>query len=356
MQVTLRKKPISNGKKYSLYLDVTGQGRHKEYLKLRIYAKPKDYMEKRHNEETMRQAEDKRSTRQLELQAQNIGLKYIPPTKQTFNEFFEEYIKDYAKKDIRKFEGAFKKYVEFNGPKPFFLTKKWLDNFKIHLSEKAGLQGETPVMYLSKFKRVCIAAHKKRIVKVDPLDSDFDWKLSFDRHALRKEVLSAEELKLLSDTPCGNEDLKRLFLFCCNTGLRFGDAKDLTWGKIAGWKVRIEQGKTGRYLYAEMNNKARLHAGTPGAKGDLVFPGVKSIHSALRVLKTWYENAKIDKHISTHCARHTFCTNLMQNKVNTKTIISLMGWSEESGMRNLMRYAHLVDESLKAAVHGLPDY
>jgi len=31
-----------------------------------------------------------------------------------------------------------------------------------------------------------------------------------------------------------------------------------------------------------------------------------------------------------------------------------MGWDEVSGMKQLMRYAHLVDETLKEAVDGLP--
>ncbi len=355
MRVHIRKKKLTGGK-HSVYLDVTGHGRHKEYLKLFTYDKPKNHLERIHNEETLRQAQDKRSVRQLELQAQDIGLKYIPPTKQTFLEFFEQYIADYPKKDVRKFEGALYHFNLYNGPKQFFLSKRFLDGFKIYLSEKAGLQGETPVTYLSKFKRICIAAYNKRIVKMDPLDSDLDWKMSFDRHAMRKEVLSNDELKLLSETPCGNEDVKRLFLFCCNTGLRFGDAKALTWGGLHAWKIKIEQGKTGKYLHAEMNKKARLHAGAPGAKDDLVFPGVRTIDSALRVIKNWYDKAKLEKHITTHSARHTFCTNLMRNKVDARTIIGLMGWSETSGMRNLMRYAHLVDESLKAAVDSLPDY
>lgn len=81
--------------------------------------------------------------------------------------------------------------------------------------------------------------------------------------------------------------------------------------------------------------------------------GILTLHS----YNPMYEDlkAKLDKHITTHCARHTFCTNLMRNKTPSKTIISLMGWDEVSGMKQLMRYAHLVDETLKEAVDSLPE-
>jgi len=94
--------------------------------------------------------------------------------------------------------------------------------------------------------------------------------------------------------------------------------------------------------------------GQPGLDSESVFD-LKGIDGINGVIETWYKKAKLDKHITTHCARHTFCTNLMKNKVPSRTIIGLMGWSEESGMRHLMRYAHLVDETLKEAVDSLPE-
>lgn len=59
IKVTLRKKPISK-KRYSLYLDFypaiedieTGQLKRREFLGLYIHEKPKDPIEKKHNQET----------------------------------------------------------------------------------------------------------------------------------------------------------------------------------------------------------------------------------------------------------------------------------------------------------------
>ena len=63
--------------------------------------------------------------------------------------------------------------------------------------------------------------------------------------------------------------------------------------------------------------------------------------------------AGLQKHVTFHSARHTFCTLLMKRKVDYKTIISAMGWDEKSGMEHILRYAHLVDENVKDAVNQL---
>ena len=351
MKVTLRKQKISKGRN-SLFLDITGQGRHKEYLKLYVFQKPKNYLDKKHNEETMRQAEDLRALRQLELQAESHGLEYKGTAKLTFNEFFQQFIDNYQNKDIKKFTSTFTHYKDFTGSAPLFLNQKFVDDFKKYLRDDTGLTGETPFTYFTRFKKVCLLAFKERVIKSDP--SKLEWKLKFDRHALRKEVLTEKELRLLVATECGNEEVKKLFLFCCNTGLRFGDAKNLTWGKIKGMRIQIEQGKTGRFISQEINSSARRLIGSPGKDTDHVF-NLKGIDGINKVIENWYKKAKLEKHITTHSARHTFCTMLMERGVDVKTIISLMGWSEGSGMRQIMRYSHLVDGSMKKAVDLLPE-
>jgi integrase/recombinase XerD len=350
MKVTLRKMKLKTGKQ-SLFLDITDNGRKREYLKLFVHSKPKDYLEKKHNEETMRQAEQIRHNRQLELQARAHGMEYIAPTDQTFNQLFEEFNKNYPHKDFKKYTATLKKFESFAGGKPLFLNQKFVDEFGAYL--KKDLHGETPFVYFMRFKKICLLAYSKRIIRTDP--NGLNWKMRYDKNTFRKEVLTEEELRKLANAPCGNENVKRLFLFCCNTGLRFGDARDLKWSDIKNGQIAIEQGKTGRRVKVDLNTTAKRMAGPQGKDTEHVFD-LKGIDGINKVIKKWYEKAKLTKHITTHSARHTFCTMLMKNKVDSRTIIGLMGWSEGSGMKQLMRYAHLVDESLKAAVDGLPEY
>lgn len=354
MKVTLREKP--NGKlKKSLYLDITGNGqRKKEYLELYLWVKPKDFLQKRHNDETKAQAEVLRANMQLELQAADNGLEYVVPGKGNFVNYFQSFVDTYPNKDINKIKAANKHFIIHTGGKPFALNQKFVNEYRAYLMYDAELMGETPSMYMKIFKRVARLAYKDRVIKTDP--DKLDMKVKYDRHAFRKEVLDEADLIQLAKTKAGNQDVKRLFLFCCNTGLRFGDAKALTWKELKGYKIKIEQGKTGRFLYADINDMAKQMAGEPKATDERVFPGIKDIASVQKVIKNWNAKAGLDKHITTHSARHTFCTMLMRNKVDHRTIIGLMGWSEESGMRNLMRYAHLVDDAITEAVNTLPKY
>ena len=65
MSITLRKKPLKDGRQ-SLYLDHYGEdGRRKEFLKLCMFNRPKDAPENEHNKETLELAESIRSKCEL---------------------------------------------------------------------------------------------------------------------------------------------------------------------------------------------------------------------------------------------------------------------------------------------------
>jgi len=353
MSVKLRKDKSGKSKHY-YYLDthIKGLPRERTSLGLFTYARPKSQLERHHNEVTTIQAEEIRANKQLELQGMINGVEYIAPSKITFIAFFQDFITNYPKKDVNKFKSALFYFKKFTDSMPFKLDQAFVDRLSYYLKNDAGLDGETPYTYFTRIKRLLKEAYKKRIVKTNP--AELTWSLKFDSHHMRKEVLDETDLAKLVNTPCGNENLKRMFLFCCNTGLRFGDGKNLTWGDISNFKLGIEQGKTGNFVYVPLNDNARKLVGKQGRSDDLVFPEVGSSTSARQVIMNWCKAAKVEKHITNHCSRHTFCTLLMKNKVDPKTIITLMGWSEDEGMKHLMRYSHLVDDSAKNAVDGLP--
>ncbi|MCH2044767.1 MAG: hypothetical protein MK212_11675, partial [Saprospiraceae bacterium] len=78
MKVKVREKKLKNGE-LSLFLDFWPPILHpikktktrREFLKLRIFAKPKNTLERQHNKETKALAEQIRAKRQLALQAGN---------------------------------------------------------------------------------------------------------------------------------------------------------------------------------------------------------------------------------------------------------------------------------------------
>ena len=56
--------------------------------------------------------------------------------------------------------------------------------------------------------------------------------------------------------------------------------------------------------------------------------------------------------VLSHCARHSFITNIMANGANIKTAASLAG---HSTTRHTEKYVHIIDELKQKAVDSLPD-
>jgi integrase/recombinase XerD len=75
---------------------------------------------------------------------------------------------------------------------------------------------------------------------------------------------------------------------------------------------------------------------------SLIFP-LPSYECCLKALGRWVKRAGITKHISWHCARHSFAVNILNNGANIKTVASLLG---HSGLRHTEKYTRAVD-SLK---------
>ena len=74
--------------------------------------------------------------------------------------------------------------------------------------------------------------------------------------------------------------------------------------------------------------------------------------TCLKHLKKWKNAAEIDKHITWHCSRHSFITNLV---INGEDLGSLKSLSGHSSLEHLQKYIHYVDERKKKAVDNFPE-
>ena len=68
-------------------------------------------------------------------------------------------------------------------------------------------------------------------------------------------------------------------------------------------------------------------------------------------LRHWTKKAGIDKHITWHCGRHSFGTQLLNEGVNIKVVSTLFG---HSSLRFTEKYVRAVDEEKKKAINSLP--
>lgn len=90
---------------------------------------------------------------------------------------------------------------------------------------------------------------------------------------------------------------------------------------------------------------------TKKGKEGYVF-NLPSHNTCLKHLKNWVEAAQIEKHITWHCARHSFITNLLINGEDLGSVMSLSG---HSSLEHLQKYIHYVDARKKNAVDKFPE-
>ena len=87
-------------------------------------------------------------------------------------------------------------------------------------------------------------------------------------------------------------------------------------------------------------------------KDGLVFH-LPSHESANRILREWSTNAGINKHITWHCARHSFSVLLQQKGVDIATVAGMLGHTSTKYVhQNYQRY---VKDSAIDAINKLPE-
>ena len=170
-------------------------------------------------------------------------------------------------------------------------------------------------------------------------------------HDIHKEYLSSAEIKQLASTPYDdNPDVYRAGMFSIYTGLRRSDIIALRWENIhkdRGRKVylRFCIKKTGVQVQLPLSLPAVRILGEQQSKGK-VFPMITE--SILTVhIRRWITKARIRKHITFHCFRHTFAMQLLDKGVDIYTIAALLGHRQVSSTQN---YAKITPKKVLEAI------
>lgn len=182
----------------------------------------------------------------------------------------------------------------------------------------------------------------------------------------RAVALSAVEVARLKETECPDIITKRAFLFSLLTGLRISDIETLRRADIqtepdGTTYVCKETRKTGAKIVIPLHREAvaLLGAGTTG--NVLFFPfdtyttgknkGKTNRVKIDRALKSWAEAAGIDRPLSFHVARHTFCTNVYNQTGDIYVTQQLAG---HTSIETTTRYYAEVNRgTLRKAINSL---
>ena len=166
-----------------------------------------------------------------------------------------------------------------------------------------------------------------------------------------------EELKAAMAAPCPREDVKRAFLFSCFTGLRLSDVRSLTWGKIIKAPdghtlyIRVRMQKTQKLLNVPLSKEALDCLYLKDDADEPIFTLPAGASNIERNLMKWMQNAKITKHITYHCSRHSFATMMLTLGADIYTTSKLLG---HANVNTTSIYAKIVDQK-KIETVGLVD-
>ncbi len=339
------------------------------HLKLPAGKSPADRQLRKENKV---EAEKILTQKRQQVEAADYGLVTEAAKKVFVLEWMKGYAKKYKEKDVRMINAVVAKFAEYLAEESESkLLMKEFDNsivegFRDKLQKENT--GEGGKSYFNRFRKILRQAYKENLLiknpceGVDPPTGD----------AKIKDTLTSEELQLIAETPTEAPEVKRAFLFCSITGLRFGDCKELTWESIKKVKITeekideetnkpvkveieadlmvVDQLKTGKMANITLNRSAMELLGKRGGDKRHIF-NLGSANGCNKSLKALVKRAEIDKKITWHCARHSFGTNLIFNKVDIHTASKLLG---HTSLTHTQRYVHESLKLNKDAVNSLP--
>lgn len=370
----LLKTPIKEGKEFSLSLEYnygynsqTGHStRKRERLYLYLVVNPRTPQQREKNKETIELAKAIRREREQEFLQQREGYRLRKERKIYILDFFDNYIENYDKKDVRMIKIARNRFFDFlslhtNEPKLFMaesITHEMMIKFAEYLQSRSVGEGARTIF--QRFKKVMKNCVEKGYLQTDPTQGIV---IVCDTLALKKDILSQEEIEKLIATHYHheNQEIRKAFIFCLYTGLRWCDVKDLTFGNIdfSNKLLRFEQDKTKghsskSWVTIPLNDGLLKLVGEPPKHFARVSPifGLPSFESATKSLRYWVKQAGIDKRITWHSARHSFATNILINGANVKTVASLLGHSD---LTYVERYTRVIDTLKEEAINSLPE-
>lgn len=352
--------------------------KRRESLNLYLYSNPRTPQQRQENKETLALADKIRrgKANAIEDEDKKEALKK-KKVSVNFLVFFQEYLDAYTKKDVRMIQIALQRFKDFlrDTPeyniyeqkiKPEQVTSEMVEAFTEYLQSRSVGEGAKSIY--QRFKKVYKACAIKCNINYQRPFVNEEGKsitITIDEDAIVKDFLSPEEERQLMATHYTGEnpEIRNAFIFCLYTGMRFCDVRDLTFGNIdfSNRLLTYEQNKTkGHSKHSSVTLPVsdallELMGEQPEArdKGELVFT-LPSHTMCLKALRRWTKRAGIDKHITWHCARHSFGTNMAataaQKGFSVRVVQEMMG---HSSLKYTERYTRVVDEQKKQAMTEL---
>ncbi len=258
----------------------------------------------------------------------------------SFIEFFSDYLKlkgGIEDSTRRQYNSALAHLKDFGGIQTFGdLTFENIFKFEQYLNSQ-GLSSQTRRSIHKRVKMVANHAFLSRRLMFNDYQS---FRLPrLEEGEIR--YLSEQELEKLKNKDLHTERLNRIrdiFLFQCYTGLAYSDVEKLTPQDITEengdkWIIttRIKTGVTSEIFL--LNPALELIEKYRGSEKLLPVPSLQNVNAFLGEIQ---ELCGIETHLTSHVARHTCATTMLNNEIDIYTIARTLG---HRSIKTTERYA-----------------
>ncbi len=366
--IRIRFKELANGNS-SIYLDYYFEGKRR-YEFLKLYLIPESNKnDKERNKATLELAKAVQAKRIVELQNNEHGFNPRKVSKANLLDFIDKIAEAHLNKTGNK-HGEYYNFkslklhlsiyagnkIQFKNIDEKFIRGfieylKIAENQNLHKSKERFISLNTQNKLYRKFNTALKQAVRERIISENPFDHiGKDEKPRAEKGT--REYLTIDEVKKLINTDCKNENVKRSFLFCCLTGLRFSDVSRLKWENVqtnnsGGYELKFQMQKTKKPIVVQISNEAVKFLPDRKKTTDKVFKLSKN-EVVNPILADWVKDAGINTNITFHCSRHTAATLNLSLGVPIAVVSKLMGHSK---IATTEIYAKIVDEAQRKAVN-----
>ncbi len=368
--VTLRCKDLVKGG-FPLYLDIYKDGKRKRIsLKERLVFPERTQQDRKSNKEVVKIAKVQAQDLNVSIAKDGAGFKSMK--KVMLRDALQEY-EDNRKVDGKETERSraindtMRHLERYAGGESKFesivignVDKEFCLGFINYLKSARGLTKDVPLCkntqgrYLSTFSSAMNFALREGYIDKNPLHAIHPDEKIADRQESSREFLTIDEMMILKAAPCKNPAVKAIFMFSCFCGLRLSDILGLQWKHIerdgaATYVHKIIQ-KTKREMRLFLGSEALAWVPTRESNDpeEYVFKNTPHKSWVSSIVEDWVKSAGIAKHISFHCARHTFATMSLTSGVDLYTTSKLLGHAK---IETTQVYAKIIDKKKVEAVN-----
>ena len=222
-------------------------------------------------------------------------------------------------------------------------------DFYLYIRRTTGCQNNNAQKHVQKIHTVMKCAWVNHYISADPLAQ---YAIYFEKH--QRTCLTWHELKRIMSKKFYSHRLEKvrdIFVFCCFTGLSYGDAKALTEDNFElknDDREWIDKNRNKTSVNAQILFSAIPHMIIEKYKNERVKKRLLPFNSNQKMndyVKEIAALCNVNKHLTTHVARHTFATTVTLNEgVPLETVSKMLG---HTNTVTTQIYAKIVNEKLR---------